>query len=275
MYKEPKISVVTACYNHGKYINEMIGSVFSQTFEDYEIIIVNDGSTDETAEILTSIVHEKVKIIHTENQGPAGARNTAIKFARAPLIMNLDADDKIAPEFLDKAYKIITGGSNIGIVYCDAECFGARSGKFEIGEYTIEAMLFENRITSLALFRKEDWLKVGGYSGELIHGLEDWDFWLMIIELGREVIKIPEALVYYRTYKNLPESRSGRRKTNRLKTLESQVILFQRHRKLYSGYPEAQEYYLRIKEKFNVENLMIRFIKNHMYKYMRKYYWKT
>ena len=97
----------------------------------------------------------------------------------------------------------------------------------------------ENRITSLALFRKEDWLAVGGYSGELIYGLEDWDFWLMIIELGREVVKIPETLVYYRTYENLTESRSGRRKTDRLKILESQVILFHRHQKLYSGYPEA------------------------------------
>jgi glycosyltransferase involved in cell wall biosynthesis len=274
MNKEPKISVISACFNHGKFINEMIGSVFSQTMEDYEIIIVNDGSTDETAKILNNITHEKIKIIHKENHGPASARNTAIKFARAPLIMNLDADDKIAPDLLEKAYKIFTENPNIGIVYCDAECFGARSGKFEIGEYSKETMLLENRITSLALFRKEDWQAVGGYSGELIHGLEDWDFWLMIIELGREVFKIPEALVYYRTYKYLQESRSGRIKTDRLKTLESQVILFHRHQKLYSGYPEAREFFLKIEEKFRNENFLIRFVKNHMYRYMRKYYWK-
>ena len=108
MNKEPKISVITACYNHGKFINEMIESVIQQTFEDYEIIIVNDGSTDDTAEILKNITHEKVKIIHTENHGPADARNTAIKHARAPLIMNLDADDKIAPGLLEKAYKIFS-----------------------------------------------------------------------------------------------------------------------------------------------------------------------
>ena len=169
----------------------MLESVLNQTFEDYELIIINDGSTDDTAETLSRIVHEKVTIIHTENHGPAEARNIAIKKARAPLIMNLDADDKIAPSLLEKACQTFCGSPEIGIVTCDSECFGAKSGKFEIGEYTLESMLFDNRIISQSFFRKKDWLAVGGYSNELNNWLEDWDFWLSIIELVCDVVKIP------------------------------------------------------------------------------------
>ena len=274
MNKEPKISIISACYKHGKFINEMIESVFRQTFEDYEIIIVNDGSTDDTANILNKIHHEKIKIVHTENHGPASARNTAIQYARASVIMNLDADDKISTDLLEKAYEVFEKGTNIGIVYCDTEFFGARSGKFNIGEYTKEAMLFNNRITSLALFRKEDWQSVDGYSDELIYGLEDWDFWLMIIGLGREVVKIPDAVAYYRTYKNIKDSRSGRRKMNRLKGLKSQILIFRRHKKLYSAYPKALEYVSNIEKKINNENLLVRFLKNCKYNYMKEYYYK-
>jgi glycosyltransferase involved in cell wall biosynthesis len=271
--KEPKISIISACFNHGRFINEMLGSVISQTFDDYEIIIVNDGSTDDTAEILQSITHEKVKIIHTENHGPAEARNTAIKHARAPIILNLDADDKIASDLLEKAYKTFSRGPNIGIVYSDTEFFGAKSGNFDVGEFSLEKMLFDNRIISMAFFKREDWRLVGGYSGELIYGLEDWDFWLMILELGREVVKIPEKLVYYRTYENLADCRSGRRKTDRRKMMESLINIFHRHEKLYSICPSAWKYFSKLEKKFKNESFLVRLIKNNIYTYMQKYYY--
>ncbi len=169
MDKNPKISVISACYNHGKFIDEMLASVLAQSFQDYEVIIVNDGSNDDTEDILKKITHEKVRIIHTRNNGPAFARNLAIENARAPIIMNLDSDDKIAPDLLEKAYKVFCVDPEAGIVYSDAECFGAKTGKYEIGEYTFESMLFDNRIISQAFFRKKDWESVGGYSDELIY----------------------------------------------------------------------------------------------------------
>ncbi len=270
--KEPKISVISACYNHGKFINEMIESVFNQTLDDYEIIIVNDGSTDNTAEILKNINQERVKIIHTENQGPSDARNTAIRHARASIIMNLDADDKIAPDLLKKAYNIFSSRPNVGIVYSDAELFGTRSGKFKLADYSLKKMLFDNRIISQAFFRKEDWEKVGGYSAELVYDLEDWDFWLLIIELGRDVAKIPEKLVYYRIYNNPDESRSGRRKKDRLKTLETLTTIFRRHKNLYSTYPRAWKHFTKIEKRFNYENSMVRLLKTIVYNFKRKYY---
>jgi glycosyltransferase involved in cell wall biosynthesis len=252
----------------------MIESVFSQTFKDFEIIIVNDGSTDDTAEILNKIHSDKIRIIHTPNNGPAIARNTAIKIARAPVILNLDADDKIANDLLGKAWEIFDKDSNAGIVYCDAEYFGIKTGKLETGEYSKEAMLYDNRITSLSFFRKEDWLAVGGYSDELTYGLEDWDFWLMIIELGREVIKIPDALVYCRTYEKMVESRSGRLKSDRMKMNSSKISIFKRHEKLYLEYPEAWSYFSDLEWKFNNENFLMRFFNDCKYNYMKRFYYK-
>ena len=270
MDKDPEISVISACYNHGKYINEMIESVLNQSFQDFEVIIVNDGSDDDTRDILKKITHEKVRIIHTLNNGPAFARNLAIENARGKIIMNLDADDMIAPSLLEKAFNVFCTNSQIGIVYCDAECFGAKTGKFEIGEYTLKSMLFDNRIISLAFFRKKDWESVGGYSGELIYGLEDWDFWLLIIELGRDVVKIPEKLVYYRTYKNPDDCRSGRRKKDRMKSIRSLVTIFHRHKRLYSDYPPALQHFSRLEKKLNTENFLLRQIKNFCYNNLRK-----
>jgi glycosyltransferase involved in cell wall biosynthesis len=267
---DPKISVITPCFNHGKFIQEMVESVLNQTFQDFEVIIVNDGSTDDTAEILRNITSEKVKIIHIENHGPAYARNLAIENARAPIIMNLDADDKIAPDLLEKAYEIFLSNENTGIVHCDAERFGAKSGKLDTGEYTLEAMLFDNRIISQAFFKREDWKIVGGYSDELIYGLEDWDFWLLIIELGRSVFKIPENLVYYRTYENPEDCRSGRRKKDRQKMLTSLVLIFHRHEKLYSACPQAWQHFSQIEKKLKNENPLLRLVKNWYYNYLEK-----
>jgi glycosyltransferase involved in cell wall biosynthesis len=270
MNNKPKISIISPCFNHGKYIHEMLESVFRQTFEDYEVIIADDGSTDDTRAILANIICEKVKIIHAEHQGPAHARNLAIGHARAPIIMNLDADDKIAPTLLEKAYNRIITNTNVGIVFSEVERFGALTGKFNVGGYSLEKMLYDNRIVCNAFFRKADWEKVGGFSGDLIHGLEDWDFWLSIIELGREVINIPESLVYYRAYKKPIESRSGKRKKDRTKMQKSLINIFHRHEMLYSTHPKAWQYFSQIEKELGNENFVVRQIKNLYFNHFAK-----
>jgi len=239
MEKKLAISIICPCFNHGRYIAELMSSVEAQTFKDYELIIVNDGSTDDTAHILDRLHHDKLTVIHTENQGPSVARNTAISASRAPLIFNLDADDKIAPTLLEKAFSLFAEKPELGIVTSEVRFFGACSGRFELAPYSLPVMLMDNVIPSTAFFRKDDWLTVGGYSEEFAHGLEDYDFWLSIIELGRKVYRIPEDLIFYRKYEKLKDSRSGRRHRNRKNNLTAYVTVFQRHERLFRTCPEA------------------------------------
>ena len=95
----PKVSVIIPCYNAGEWIDEAVDSVLSQTYKDYEIIIVNDGSSDPlTQEKLRSYESSSIQVIHQENKGPAAARNTGIRSARGEYILPLDADDMLVPD---------------------------------------------------------------------------------------------------------------------------------------------------------------------------------
>lgn len=118
----PAVSVIIPCYNQGAFIKEAVDSVLAQTFQDFEIIIVNDGSSDaKTNEFLSNFTAPKTTVLSlAENQGPSVARNVAIKAAKGKYILPLDADDKIAPTYLEKAFNVLEQNISVGIVYCKA-----------------------------------------------------------------------------------------------------------------------------------------------------------
>ncbi|MGB9979578.1 glycosyltransferase [Methanobacterium sp.] len=198
----PKVSIIIPCYNQAQYLDDAIDSILAQTFHDFEIIIVDDGSDDEISiKILDDYKRPKTKLIRTSNQGPSSARNKGIKIAKGDYILPIDADDKIGDTYLEKAVDILDKYPQIGIVYCEAELFGDRSGKWNLPEYTFPHVLLHNSIFCTAMFRKSDWKKVGGYKKEMEFSSEDWEFWLSLIEMGLEVHRIPETLFYYRIKK--------------------------------------------------------------------------
>lgn len=248
----------------------MIDSVLGQSFTDYEIIIVNDGSTDDSWDVLKGFERENIHVINSEHRGPSAARNTAISHARASIILNLDADDKISSDLLQKAFDVFIANENTGIVFSDCEFFGARNKKYYPGEYDFKSMLRNNRIISAAFFRKEDWATVHGYSDLFLYGLEDWDLWLSIINLGRDIIKIPGSTVYYRTYINPSDSRSGRRKSDRLKTQHSLLMIYKRHMNLYSAFPEFCRRFVELEDQMREENIHIRRLRNLVFHYKQK-----
>lgn len=195
----PKVSVIIPCYNQGAYVKEAVDSVLAQTFQDFEILIVDDGSTDaETVGLLKDNAWPKTRVIRTGNQGLAAARNNGIQEARGVYILPLDADDRIGPDYLAEAVGILDRHPEIGIVYCEAAYFGARSDHWHLPDYTPDNMLFQNLIFCSALFRRTDWEKAGGYNINMVYGWEDWDFWLSLIHLGVKVYRIPKVHFFYR-----------------------------------------------------------------------------
>lgn len=195
----PTVSVIIPCFNQGQFVDEAVDSVLAQSFADFEIIVVNDGSTDDsTNRLLHNYCREKTRVLTTANQGLAAARNNGIAAAQGRYILPLDADDRILPGYLEKAVAVLEKDPRVGIVYCRAALFGAVETDWVLPEYSLERMLVDNIIFCSAFFRRDDWLATGGYDGGMIYGWEDYEFWLSLIERGRQVVMIPEILFSYR-----------------------------------------------------------------------------
>lgn len=197
----PKISIIIPCYNYGQYIESAIDSVLASTFNDYEIIIINDGSTEsQTIQILDHLKKPKTKIISQANQKVSIARNNGIKISQGKYFLPLDADDTIEPTFLEKAYWILETKPNLGYVYSHVQLFGNENWIWETLEYNYYKLLFENHISYCSLVRKKAWENIGGYNPNMIYGYEDWDFFINLGKHGWYGQLIPETLFNYRKH---------------------------------------------------------------------------
>ena len=196
-----KVSVIMPCYNDGQYICEAIESVKKQTYPDIEIVVIDDGSDDqETCRILDELQGD-IHLLRSKHLRPAGARNLGICEATGKYILPLDADDKIDATYIEKCVNILKDNEKIGAVYCYAKLFGEKSGVWELPKYSFKQMLVDNIVFVTAMFRKEDWEKVGGFDTDMESGMEDYAFWISILALGKEIYQIPETLFYYRIKK--------------------------------------------------------------------------
>lgn len=225
----PRVSVITPAYNAAQVIGETLASVRAQTFTDWEQVIVDDQSTDDTLAAIerTSGSDPRVRIVTADAKlGPAGARNLAIRHAGGDLLAFLDADDAWAPEYLDRqvarydAEQARTG--DVGIVACNAHLVGP-DGRLP-GTYrdrfgnadgvTLTQLLQANRIFISALVPRAVLDEVGGFSTET-WGSEDHDLWLRIVESGRRVVATDEPLVDYRVSEgSVSSSEGGMARTN-------------------------------------------------------------
>jgi glycosyltransferase involved in cell wall biosynthesis len=225
-----KVSIVIPLFNQWQYLQECVESALSQTYANVEVLVVDDGSPERPDETLLRWLEGKnVPLFTTGNKGPSASRNYGIEKATGALILPLDADDRIAPEYVEAGAKLYSQNNNAGIVYCDAEFFGDQSGPWELPPYSFPDILLDNFIFASGIFRKADWHAVGGYNENMIHGWEDHDFWLSIISLKRDVIRIPKTLFYYRKVAN---SRT-RRFTNKQK-LEMLDTMVKNHPQLFA-----------------------------------------
>lgn len=262
-----KVSVIMPCYNDGQYIMEAIDSVRQQTYKDWELIIVDDGSDDEeTIRIIDSIQDENIKIYHTNHLHPAGARNYGIERANGIYILPVDSDDKIEKTYMEKAVKKIESNDKIGVVYCEADLFGEKTGKWQLPQYSFDKMLLDNIVFVTALFYKKDWESVGGFNTNMEAGMEDYDFWLGILELGKEIYQIPETLFHYRIK---PVSRTTGFQSDYIQIQKVYRQIYDNHKHFYKIH---QEDYDKILRDALIEQIAIRSKYEKQFEKIERYY---
>lgn len=191
--KVPLVSVVIPTYNMAEYINEAVDSVLNQTYKSIEVIVIDDGSKDNTKEVLKRY-DSAIKYIYQENKGASAARNTGVRISKGEFIAFLDADDIWLSGKLSEQMKLILSDNSIGLVSCSGYEIG-EEGKvirlFQKTDYAskgklLKMLCLKNIISggSEALVRKECFDKVGRYDESLVSSLaEDWDLWLRIAPL--------------------------------------------------------------------------------------------
>ena len=205
--KAPLVSIITPAYNAAGFIREALDSAFAQTFTDYEIIVVNDGSpdTEELERVLEPDMH-RIKYIKQENRGPSTARNTALRAASGIFIALLDSDDVWLPDYLQEQVRLMQADASVDVLYPDAEVFGdaPESGRrfMEIcpsdGEVTFESLVRQQcTVMICAMARRETLLRLGGFDEDL-RSSEDFDFWLRVVKAGGRISYHRRVLARYR-----------------------------------------------------------------------------
>ena len=194
------VSIIVPCYNQAQYLDEALQSVLNQTYQNWECIIVNDGSSDNTEEVAKKWVEQDVRFQYffKENGGVSSARNLAISHAIGEFILPLDADDRIGSNYINLAIKAFERDSALKLVYCKAEYFGDKIGPWNLQPFSISDLARLNMIFCSAIYRKKDWELAGGYDINMIYGIEDWEFWIAILKDGGKVFCLETVEFYYR-----------------------------------------------------------------------------
>lgn len=190
------VSIVIPCFNAGATLAETVQSALESG--DHDVVVVDDGSTDDHTLMVLADLPASVRVVRQDNRGLPGARNAGIEAAHGEFILPLDADDLIDSRYPGEARHVLLERPEVGIVYCRAELFGAASGPYDLPDFSLDEILVENCIFCSAMFRASDWRAVGGYNERMRRGREDHDFWLRLLGLGREVVRLDETLFFYR-----------------------------------------------------------------------------
>lgn len=200
----PLISVIIPCYNLAAYVGEAIRSVKDQIFRDWECVIVNDGSTDEShAAILEEIldpgtgkIDPRFIYVSQPNHGVAAARNGAISLAHGRYILPLDADDRLRPSALGAIADGFASDPTAAIAIGYVHRFGGDERKCEHRWKSYEELKWRNFIPNSSAFRKCDWKRVGGYRDGTMY--EDWEFWLRLLYKNDRAVDLRKVIIDYR-----------------------------------------------------------------------------
>jgi glycosyltransferase involved in cell wall biosynthesis len=203
MTHQPQVSVIVPAYNAMKYLPATLDSILQQTFTNFEVLIINDGSCDNIIEWCTQITDSRVKLISQRNMGLSSARNTGINHSQGEYIALLDSDDTWAKTKLEKQVKYLESHPSVDLVHSWIELMnenGVSTGRIlkSFAEGNVwKQLLQQNTIACLSVMVRRHCLKTVGGFDEKLRSLEDWDMWIRIAK-SYEFGVIKEPLAYYR-----------------------------------------------------------------------------
>ncbi len=223
-----KVTVLLPVYNAAEFLREAIDSILSQTFSDFELLIINDGSTDSSAQIIASFADKRIRVLNNErNIGIIATLNRGIEEARGEYIARMDADDISFPERLSKQVQALDSDPHISVISCfvdfinvDGRVTGVwNTDRTTVSEKEIRTMMMRTNCIAHpgVMMRREIALKFLYNSQQ--KGTEDWDLWMRMLASGFKIAKLPEVLLHYRIH---PGSISGKDKASEI--LEIRLI---------------------------------------------------
>jgi len=186
-----KVSVLTSVYNGENYIAQCVDSVLNQTFRNFEYIVLDDGSTDQTLKILKKYTDPRLRVIHQENLGIPRSLNKGVSLCHSDLIAHLDADDYARSDWLGKQFEFMH--QNKSVAFCGSRFEELLNGKLypqsypflEMDQEIRDNLCYMNSVPhSFVIFRKALFLKVGGYDPKLVIA-HDYDLWIRLLEKGK------------------------------------------------------------------------------------------
>ena len=221
----PAVSIVIPCYNQSRYLPLSIRSVQAQSWPDWEIVLVNDGSTDDTAAVAAQFSDSRIRYIYQDNQGLSAARNTGIRAAQGRYLAFLDSDDEWEPDFLEKCVQALESNPSLAGVYT-RNIFIDQDGQVlpHIGGEMVAPAAFRNRTLEGGYFPPNSVLVATAVVRELglfditLTSEEDWDLWLRISE-RYTMQAIAQPLARYRSYTGSMSTNAARMHANRIAVL--------------------------------------------------------
>lgn len=225
---EPKVSIIIPNYNRENLIAETLECVKKIRYSNWECIVVDDGSTDDSESVIKSIAKtdNRIKCYFNKKTTLSETKNFAINQSSGKYILPLDSDDLIHPKYILEAVEIMESQPILKIVYCKGKYFGSKRGRWKLPPYSFLQLISQNCFPNTSLFRRSDFEKTKGYNPALTIN-EDWEFWISLLETGGEVYRIPK---YYFSYRKHTDSTIT---NNKDKSKETCMIIYDLHRNTY------------------------------------------
>lgn len=193
----PRVSVIVPCHNGGRFLDGLLASLVSQTFRDFEIIIVDDGSTEAATREKLAGLDPAIRVIYQEKRYLPGARNRGFLGARAALVLPLDCDDTLEPSYLAETVPLLEDApADVGFVFTHARLADTLAGVLPRHLNRFD-QLFLNLLPYCMLIRRSAWQAVGGYDESMRGGMEDWEFNIRLSRSGFRGVELAKPLFVY------------------------------------------------------------------------------